>query len=289
MAGKDLGRRLAVAGVGIPMGVVVVYLGTWGVAVALSIVSALGAREVYLLAEGSGWRPFHLLGSSASALLVLSAAWAGGLVAWGLPATVIVMGLCLAALGGSVFFRKLEERPLASAATTVLGAVYLGSALGFGVHLRGFPGVADGSPGWDGALIVIFPMFVTWIGDSVAYFAGHRWGRRKLIPTVSPGKTVVGAIGGLLGAVLASILFAAVLINAYTSAELSLPAAAVIGVVVACVAQLGDLAESLLKREVGVKDSGGLFPGHGGVLDRFDSILFAVPVTYLLLVLLLER
>ena len=105
---------------------------------------------------------------------------------------------------------------------------------------------------------------------------------------MSPGKTVAGALGGLLGAVIGAVLVAALLVGPYAGFVLSPGTAVLVGVLVGAVAQLGDLAESLLKREAGVKDSGGLFPGHGGVLDRFDSILFALPVTYLLLAVLAQ-
>ena len=288
MDGNDLGRRLAVAGVGIPCGVLVIYLGVWSVAVVLSIVAAIGVREVYLIAAASGWRPFQSLGIAASALLVLSAAWTGGLAVWSIAAVIIVLGLGLVALASAVFSRGLGDRPLASVATTVFGAVYVGGTLSFAVHLRGFPGMTDGGAGWDGALILIFPLTVTWAGDAVAYFSGRRWGRTKLLPSVSPGKTVAGAAGGLLGAMATATLFAGFLINPHSGAMLPLLSAAGVGLIVGCVSQVGDLAESLLKREARVKDSGTLFPGHGGVLDRFDSIFFSLPLTYALLHFLLE-
>ncbi len=288
MDGNDLGRRLMVAGVGIPCGVMVVYLGVWSVGVVLSIVAAIGVREVYLIAGASGGRPFQSLGIIASALLVLSAALTAQLAVWSIAAVTIVLGLSLVALVSAVFCRGPADRPLASVATTVLGVVYVGVTLSFAVHLRGFPGVADGGIGWDGALILIFPLTVTWVGDSVAYFSGHRWGRTKLLPSVSPGKTVAGAIGGLLGAMVTATLFAGFLINPHSGALLPWLSAALVGLIVGCVSQVGDLAESLLKREACVKDSGTLFPGHGGVLDRFDSIFFSLPVTYALFHFLLE-
>lgn len=279
----EQGRRLRVAALGIPVGVVVIYLGIWSVAGVLALLAALGTTEFFRLAEHAGARPFRILGILASILLVLGAAWSDGLGAWALPALLTLLALALLTLGAAVFSRSVEERPLASTAVTAFAPIYLGVSLSFGVHLRGFPGAGDGGPGWEGSVLLIFPLVVAWFGDSAAYFAGHRWGRTKLIPSVSPGKTVVGAVGGLLGAVAGSVLCGVLLLGPYTGLALSVAAAALIGVVVGVVAQLGDLAESLLKREAGVKDSGTLFPGHGGVLDRFDSILFALPVTYLLL------
>ena len=274
------------AALGIPFGVVVVYLGSWSVAWVLSLLAALGSIEFFRLAANAGARPFRLPGIVASILLVLGAAWTDGPGAWALPALLILLVLSLVALAAAVFLRSVEERPLASTATTVFAPIYLGVTLGFGVHLRAFPGVAGGGPGWEGAAVLIFPMAVAWIGDAAAYFAGHRWGRTKLVASVSPGKTVAGAVGGLLGTAASAVLLGGLLLGPYTRLGLTLAEAALIGVVVGAVSQIGDLAESLLKREAGVKDSGTLFPGHGGVLDRFDSILFALPVTYLLLWLL---
>jgi phosphatidate cytidylyltransferase len=222
---------------------------------------------------------------SVSGLLVLLAGWAGGFSAWSALAIATLVGLTLIALAGSVFFRMPDDGPLASVAVTVLAPVYVGGTLAFGVHLRGLPGVSDGSLGWDGAIVLIFPLVVTWVGDSAAYFSGRRWGRTKLLPAVSPGKTVAGAVGGLLGAVIAAAVYSTLLINPHTSMILSWASAAILGLLLGGIAQVGDLAESLLKREAGVKDSGTLLPGHGGLLDRFDSVLFTLPVTYALLLL----
>jgi phosphatidate cytidylyltransferase len=191
--------------------------------------------------------------------------------------------LLLATLGSAVFFRGPSGQPLASVAVTLLGPLYLGVTLGFAVLLRAFPGISDGEPGWSGALVGIFPLTVTWVGDTFAYFVGHRWGRKKLIPSVSPGKTVAGGIGGLVGSIVTAVAFSELLLNPYSGTGLSLAAAGALGLVIGAVGQVGDLAESLLKRGAGVKDSGALFPGHGGVLDRFDSVLFALPATYVLL------
>lgn len=277
------------AAVGVPFGVAVIYWGVWPVAVIMSAVAAIGAWEVFRIAEASGWRPFRLLGLATAVLLVVSAGWSAGTAGWSGWAGAITLALTLAGLAGAVFWRGPGAQPFAAVAATLLGAVYLGGTLGFAVRLRAFPGAHGGGAGWEGALVLIFPMTITWIGDTAAYFAGHRWGRVKLIPSVSPGKTVAGGIGGLVGAVLAAVLFAALLLKPYAGVRLSPISAAVVGVIVGAVAQVGDLAESLLKREAGVKDSGTLFPGHGGVLDRFDSILFALPVAYLLLTLLQSR
>ncbi len=287
MAGSDLGRRVAVAAVGVPFGIAVVYFGSMSTALVLSALAGLAVLELYRIARASGWRPFQWLGIPTTMAIVLAAAWSGGFVDWSAHVLVAVVLLTLGSLGAAVFLRGPAGHPLPSVAVTLFGAVYVGGTLGFALLLRAFPGVSEGEAGWEGALVAIFPMTVTWVGDAVAYFAGHRWGRTKLIPSVSPGKTVAGGIGGLLGSVAAAIAFVALLLNPYSGLGLSIPSAVLLGLTIGAASQVGDLAESLLKREAGVKDSGSLFPGHGGVLDRFDSIFFALPTAYLILLLLL--
>ena len=125
--------------------------------------------------------------------------------------------------------------------------------------------------------LVFFPLVVTWICDTAAMFGGRAFGGPKLAPTISPGKTRSGGIAGLVGGVAVAPLFALLIFPA-VGIELSLAAAVLIALALAIVGQLGDLAESLLKREAGVKDSSSLIPGHGGVLDRFDSLYVVLPV-----------
>jgi phosphatidate cytidylyltransferase len=287
MADGDLKRRLWVAGFGIPLGIALVYLGGWFLAGVVAVLAAVGAWELYRIAGARGWRPFPWIGVPAAALFVLGAQWAGTLEAWSLPAWWLVILLTLGALGGAVFLRGPGGDPLPAVAATVLGALYVGGTLAFVIFLRGLPGVAGEGPGWPGAVLLIFPLAVTWFGDSAAYFVGRKWGRRKLIPSVSPGKTVEGGVGGLAGAMVASVLYALFLLGPQDPSTLPLAAAAVLGLLIGVLAQVGDLAESVLKREAGVKDSGALLPGHGGVLDRFDAVFFTVPVTYGLLPFLL--
>jgi len=283
MTGSDLGRRVAVAVVGIPVGVAVTYLGAWAVAIVVGGIAALGAAEVYRIAEARGWQPFRFLGVPAAGLLVLAAAWADGLQAWAVWGWIILLAVLLASLASAVFMRGTGGDPLLAVSTTLFGVLYTGATLSFAVHLRSLPQVGGGAMGWEGALILIFPMTVTWIGDSGAYFSGMRWGRRKLLPSVSPAKTVEGGVGGLVGAMLGSLAFSVFLLGPWTAIHLPVGSALLLGLILGAVAQVADLAESLLKREAGVKDSGAILPGHGGVLDRFDAVLFTLPLTYLLL------
>ena len=265
------------------MATVVIYLGAWWVAAVVAVVAALGTFEVYRLAEARGARPFRWPGILASAFLVLSAAWSGSVATWSVWGWIALLGVTLVCLAAAVFRRGPQRGPLPAVAATLLGVVYVGGTLSFAVHLRAFPGVSDGVAGWDGAFLLIFVLTTTWCGDSGAYFVGHRWGRRKLLPSVSPSKTVEGAIGGLVGATAAAALFTFALVGPMGGPPLPVAGAALLGLLVGAVAQLGDLVESVLKREADVKDSGTLIPGHGGVLDRFDAVLFTIPLAYVLL------
>jgi phosphatidate cytidylyltransferase len=287
MAGSDLSRRLVVAGVGIPLGVLLVYLGGWFLTAVIAALAGMGAWELYRIARARGWRAFPWLGVPVAVLLVVGAQWAESFAAWSGPAWWLLLVLTLGALGAAVFTRGPGGDPLLAAATTVFGAVYVGGTLAFVILLRGHHPLDGGGPGWPGAILLIFPMVVTWVGDTAAYFVGRSWGRRKLLPSVSPAKTVEGGVGGLVGAMAASVLYAFFLLGPDSHSTLPLVAAALLGLLIGAVAQVGDLAESVLKREAGVKDSGSLLPGHGGILDRFDAIFFTIPLTYALLPFLL--
>ena len=150
----------------------------------------------------------------------------------------------------------------------VLGLIYLPLLLGHLVLLRQLP---DGR-GW-----VFLVLFAVMACDSLAYFVGVSFGKHKLYPAVSPKKSIEGSLGGLVGSCLGVWLAAALFLPAFGLEHVIL-----VGLLLGIVGQVGDLFESLLKRACGVKDSGGIFPGHGGILDRLDSLLFAFPLAYYL-------
>ena len=132
-----------------------------------------------------------------------------------------------------------------------------------------------------GRLYIWLPFVTAWLCDTCAYFTGMLFGKHKLIPSVSPKKTIEGAIGGVLGSVISVVIFALVCKNV-ASAEVSILNAIILGAVCAVVSQFGDLCASCIKREHDVKDFGNLIPGHGGILDRFDSVLMVSPIVYYL-------
>jgi phosphatidate cytidylyltransferase len=138
-----------------------------------------------------------------------------------------------------------------------------------------------------GGLLLLLPVLLTWASDIGAYFVGRALGKRRLMPAVSPGKTVAGAVGGLVATAIVGWLYARFVLTPVTQLGFVRGGILVFAIVVSVAAQIGDLAESLLKREAGMKDSSHLIPGHGGVLDRFDSLLFVLPVAYAMLNVLL--
>ena len=282
MALSELGKRVAVAVLGIPLTMAAVYLGGWLLGVVLATASALGTLELYRLAAARGLRPFRAAGAMLAATLILIAT-AIPTVAAATPifwTAVLVAALLLTT--AAIWARGTDGGPLSAVSVTLLGAVLLGGTLSYAVFLRYLPvpaGFADFDPRLRGCALVAFPLALTWVSDSGAYFGGRALGRRKLIPSVSPAKTVAGAIIAVVCSLLAGALIGWFLDGRF-GLDLGIVEGALGGVLISVAAQLGDLAESLLKREAKVKDSGRLFPGHGGLLDRVDSLLFAIPAAF---------
>jgi phosphatidate cytidylyltransferase len=227
----------------------------------------------------------------AAAALVLAAVHWPRFDVYAPVALGVLAAVALVAMVSALLSRSPRESPLAVVAVTLFGVAYAGLSLACAPLLHALPGErgwggVESSP-WMGAMVVILPLAVTWLGDAAAYFAGSAWGKKKLVPGISPKKSWVGLWAELLVAALAGIAWLPVARNALPRMPLQGPAtAAMLGLLLGVGAVLGDLAESLFKREAGVKDSGGFFPGHGGVLDRLDALIFTVPLAYVALVLL---
>jgi phosphatidate cytidylyltransferase len=278
---SNLALRTLFAVVAIPVVLAAVWFGDWALASILAIASALAAWEFYRIAEKLGTRPMARAGITIAASLPLAihARYlelpVDAVVSTSVGA-VIVVGLFSAA----IFVRGVPGRPLESVALTVFGILYTGALLSFAYVLR-YHQYAIGRTA--GTALLMLPLALVWISDTAAYVVGRTMGKRKLIPSVSPGKTVAGAVGALVVSAAAS--WAVVRFVLVPQAQLGLrPVHAVLfGIAVSTAVQLGDLAESLIKRQAGVKDSSHIIPGHGGVLDRIDGMLFALPVAYWLL------
>jgi phosphatidate cytidylyltransferase len=282
----ELAKRLAVAAFGVPLALGLVFLGGWPLAGAAAIIAALAAWELFRLGAAGGGRPFVWLGVGGAATLPLLAGLAPSYAAFAPHALAAVLLVLLAAAIGAVWLRWPDGRPLSSIGLTLAGVVYAGGGLSFALLLRHLPesGMELASILlWRGELLLIFPLVITWATDTAAYLFGVSFGRRKLFPRVSPGKTVLGALAGLTSATVVGAIMGWWPLVFHPDLLLSVLIGGGMGLVLGVAAQLGDLVESVLKREAGVKDSGALFPGHGGILDRFDALLFTLPLAYALI------
>lgn len=278
-AGGGMRQRALTAAILVPVLLIVLAVGGVVLAIAITLVTVLAAREVFALLGGAGYHTFAFLGAALASSVILDAAFPDVLEGSGL--LLMAVGIVLVAVAA---FSRVDPRDgLTSWMATVFGALYV-SLLGFVVRL-GYagpliPGDAFLAPlgperGW-----VLLLVLAVWAYDTGAYLVGRQFGRERFLTHLSPSKTYAGLVGGILAT---TVVVAAGLWG------LGQPPwhAIVLGPLVALSAQAGDLAESMLKRAAGAKDSGTLIPGHGGMLDRVDSFLFAAPVLTLYVVALL--
>lgn len=285
---KDLGSRIVVAVIGIPAVVGLLFVGGWYLGAFLAAFAFLGAGEAYRFAETRGVRPIAWLGMPVAAALPLVAVARTDYASAAPLLLGLLTGLGVTALTFALWLRGPKGGPLPAVSVTLMGSAYAGLPLAFALLLYDLPtrmawGPVSGSP-WLGAMAVALPLAATWVGDAAAYFFGTAWGRAKLFPAVSPKKSWVGAWAGVAGASLAAVAWYFACRNALPGLPIDgWPAFAATGALLGVGAILGDLTESLLKREAGVKDSGKLLRGHGGVLDRLDALVYAFPLAYVVL------
>ena len=266
-------KRIVTAAVLIPVVLFMVFLGPkwhWVFALAVTGVAALAAWEFLGLAEQSGAKPPKI-----AVMAVLGILFATN-SEWPDRTMAVFCLLSLALLVYCTFWRPVGQ-VMADATSSVFCLVYIGFTL------LSLPALHDES---NGPSVVTFLLCAVWAGDTIALYVGRALGKHKLAPTLSPNKTWEGAIGSMAGSLLAAglLMFLATQLQRRDIAILSYPDETwywlVLAAVVNVAAQLGDLAESALKRSVGVKDSGALLPGHGGVLDRIDALLLAAPALW---------
>jgi len=287
---SDLPVRLLTAAVLIPS---VVYLIVLGGLIYLAFIVAvvlLGQREFYRLIEDKGANPIAAYGMAAGAALPV-VAYVGNEY----QASLILIATLLAVMVRAVGRAQITEA-LVSVSGTFFGVCYVGWLLSHAIVLRNFDWAASGRFGSEavasldivpesGIFFVLFALTAVVLSDAGAYFAGRAWGRRKLAPRISPAKTIEGALGGLVAGTAGGLLTKLTFDFFWPELSVALPwvAAAVMALVVSAAGIVGDLVESLLKRDAQTKDTGHLLPGMGGVLDRIDSPLLGIPIMYYML------
>ena len=265
-------KRILTALILAPLVLVVVFLGPkWLIATAVAAVAMLAGWEFLGLAERCGAKPSRIV------VVVAIAALFAGNFQWP-DQTAIIFGLLSLGLLVYCTFRSPVERMLLDASTSIFGLCYAG------LTLIAVPVLREEA---NGPSLVVFLLCVVWAGDIAALYVGRNWGRRKLAPALSPNKTWVGSMGSVAGSLLvtAALMEVGNLLAQWNYVKLSFADEVwwywpLLAVVVNVAAQVGDLAESALKRSAGVKDSGDLLPGHGGMLDRIDALLLAAPVLW---------
>jgi phosphatidate cytidylyltransferase len=253
-----LRTRILSAIVLIPLVLYVLYLGGWWFLLAIGIILSLGVWEFARLMEKGGQSLFLPV--------MLLLVWVALVDVALSQVDLLIPGLALVLVCSLIWamdrFNKSDANPIAAWALTVVGGLYLSLMGSHFLRLRTLD---------DGWLWSLTAYGSTWLADSGAYFVGRAWGRRKLAPKLSPGKTWEGSLGGLLAGALSGAILALLFgLGAWHGLAL--------GALIAVISPVGDLGISMIKRHVGAKDSSNLIPGHGGVLDKIDSLLISVTI-----------
>lgn len=253
--------RLVVVAVGLPVVLGLAWLGGWWMFALLVVAAVIALDELYR--AGREFRPLALAGFGGLVACLLGIQLGG--VGWMAAGAMLTLPLAFV----FVLFAETRQRATISLAFTVLGVVWIGMGLGHLILIRAIPE--------HGRLAIFTVLIAVFAADSGAYLIGRLAGRHKMAPTLSPGKSWEGFFGGLAAGVFAT--WVALYRTGFADSWRSL----LLGLAIVVAAVLGDLLQSLVKRDVGIKDSGRILAGHGGVFDRVDSLLVAVPVAYYVL------
>jgi len=265
-----LGKRILTALVGMLIAVYVINYGEWLFATTVLVLTLLAWHEFYTMLQNKSIKVFYSLGIIIN-IFILGCAWLGNSQEFAIVIFVSTLVALLKIVTSCTKFTVVD------AAFSLLGISYIGMSFAHLLLLRYTDGSLYLMTYWGelsaGAAYVWLAFVGTWASDTFAFFIGSYLGRHKLCLAISPNKTIEGALGGMLGSIIAigllGILF-----------KLPISHSIIMGILVGITAPVGDLVESAIKRFAGVKDSGQILPGHGGILDRFDSILFTVPAIY---------
>jgi phosphatidate cytidylyltransferase len=243
------------------------------------VLIAVGVVEFYAMARHRGLSPQSVVGTACVvAICVLACVGRPLSLMYSLAASITIV--CTFAMA------RNDRDAMTTIAVTVFGILYVGWFCSHVILLRQLPLEHGGATlSFGGAGYVIMLLVLLWLGDGGAFFAGTGWGRRKLVPAISPNKTVEGSLGGIVITLIGALLVkdAGQLLRSFGVAlfpDQGYGVYLLVGLGIAVAGQVGDLCESYLKRDAGLKDTGNLLPGHGGFLDRFDSLIFTAPLFY---------
>jgi phosphatidate cytidylyltransferase len=268
--------------IGIPLLIVLVFTKNGlPFILAVGVLSLIGLYEFYTSARKVGIKPQEWAGVVSVLLFILTATNKLNIESF------VLKGISTLFIIATLTFELLrkDRAPIKNLGATYLSVVYVGWLFSYLVAIRGINGtfhinaIPQGIP--TGAWLVLFVIFAAWAADTGAYLVGRKWGNHKLAPNLSPGKTWEGMWAGLASSVLISILMGAGL-------DIPLIHRFILGMAIGISSLVGDLVESSVKREVGIKDFGSILPGHGGILDRFDGLFFAAPMFYYYTTLILK-
>jgi phosphatidate cytidylyltransferase len=257
-----LRHRILTSVVGVPLLIAVIWFGEPWFSLLIAAMAGVAGWEFYRLAIGAKVQPLTYFGIASIVLFIAIPHCPYTSAATILISSTIVISLVW------LLFRHSRDQAFTNWAWTLAGIFYIGWMFSYWIRLRGLE---------IGRELVFLAMFTTFASDTGAFFIGRTWGKRSLAPSISSGKTWEGAIGGLLCSIAVSFIIAAIFRLPFSYWQIALA-----GFIISVLAQFGDLVESLLKRNTGVKDAGKLVPGHGGMLDRIDSLIFTGVIVYYL-------
>lgn len=259
---SDLAQRALTALIGATLVIAAMWVGGWVFAAFIAVAAVLAQRELYLLAAKAGAAPLVGFGLLLGAIASL----------WAVVPEVVPVAMIGAILLVLAPLLRVRATPLLDVSATLFGVVYPAALAGAILSLRTLDG-----PGGEAFWVTVAVLVCVWGSDTFAYLAGRMFGKHPLFPRVSPKKTWEGAVGGLIGAIVLASAFKLLVLDAVWDWEDVGVVAAACGIA----GPFGDLAESLFKRSADVKDSGSWLPGHGGMLDRIDAAIIAVPLVAL--------
>jgi len=263
-------KRTATTIIGVFLAFFIIFWEEFPFFIIVIIIALLGLKELYSIADKQGYKPSYILGGILTLYFIFISIYDYDVCSLNYYIANIIITFFIMLTFILQLFKKDYSKVLAEISITIFGSIYLGYLLSFLLKIKDLP---------NGNYYLISLLIITWANDIGAYLIGTKFGKNKIFPKISPKKTIEGSIGGIIFSIAGTFALKNWL-NLTFSELISL------GLIIAIIAQLGDLFESVLKRGSGIKDSGTLIPGHGGILDCLDSLIFTGPVFYYYIVLL---